>query len=142
VRPAPVAIDPDIRLDPFHCRVHQDAGLHASVDSAPLAHALRAGIADPDVGRRAGDIDAGAAEDTQYQGDLQQLQQAGETHRKHRWQKASPFVDERLAGERHHQGVALSASDADAGEGGAEAVAFGASAFGKGAPPSALNKAT
>ncbi|MCW0417654.1 hypothetical protein NB689_003408 [Xanthomonas sacchari] len=105
---APVAVEPDERLDLRHPRVQVQRRGRVRIDGAALVHALRAGIAQPQVGVGAGHIDAGAAEDAQHQRGLQQQQQAGEAHRHHYRQEAAPLVAQGLAGQRDHQGCAPS----------------------------------
>ena len=102
-RGAPVAVDPQERLNAGDLGIHVQQRGHVGRDRAALVHALGARVSDPDVGARAGDVDRGATEDAQHQRGLQQLQQAGEADRQHRRQEAPPLVDQRLAGQGDHQ---------------------------------------
>jgi hypothetical protein len=125
-RAAPIGIDPLEWLDPHHLRSIRRCISTSGSMARPQADALGPGIADPQIGRRAGDVDAGAAEDAQHQRCLEQLEQAGKSHRQHRRQEPAPFVQQRLAGQRDHQRTASASAAVD----------------GNGAPPNALYKPT
>ena len=126
----PVAVHPDIGLHGTDLGLHAQAHLHIGTDRATKVHALRSGIAHPQVGGRRAHIDGRGAENTQHQRRLHHQQHAGKADRKHRWDEATPFICKRLAGQGDH-GWRPSA-------GGSAAC----SSAGNGAPPRALYSAT
>ncbi|MPN06666.1 hypothetical protein SDC9_153922 [bioreactor metagenome] len=122
---APVAIHPDVGLHIADVGVHAQPHLHIGADGAAVVHALRAGIAHPQIGRRGAHINRRRAEDAQHQRRLHHQQHTRKSHGEDRRHKTAPFVGQRLAGKRDHGVASLSAGSA-----------------GSGAPPSALYSVT